>query len=63
MLEGIFESETSWEVVYGNDELGENKLIICEAADKFALLLQILIGKHEYKLIVFQNQSIVGILQ
>ena len=46
-MESIFELETSWNVVYGTDYTEENKFIICEAADKFSLLLQNLIGKFE----------------
>lgn len=47
-VDSIFESDTSWNVVYGNDYTEDNRFVICEAADKFSLLLQNLIERSTF---------------
>ena len=47
-MESIFDSDTWSNVVYGTDYTEDNKFIICEAADKFSLLLQNLIERSTF---------------
>ncbi|KAI2802012.1 RAD50-interacting protein 1 [Blomia tropicalis] len=47
-VDSIFNSDSSWNIIYGNDSTEENQYMICEAADKLSLLLQNLIERSQY---------------
>lgn len=44
LTEEMFESESCWDVVYGNGFDDEKEFIICEVADKISLIFQKLDG-------------------
>lgn len=52
-IEMILSCETSWNVVYGGDADEDNKYIICEASDKYSLMLTNLIGKTSFRFWLF----------
>ena len=47
LVENICQNRSSWNVIYGDDQTTESEFIICEAADKFASLLQCLLERSQ----------------